>query len=67
MYQISDDYTNAMLAVLDRTPELTYLKREDLRIVCLASTKKKKSGDKIVHAECRKVPGDRKGIQSIRL
>lgn len=26
MYQISDDYTNAMLAILDRTPELTYLK-----------------------------------------
>lgn len=56
MYQISDDYTNAMLAILDRTPELTYLKREDLRIVCPASNKKKKSGDKIVHAECRKVP-----------
>lgn len=55
-WAISDEYTQMMLEVINVTPELEFLKNADVRIICLACQKKKKSGRKVTHAECRKVP-----------
>ena len=42
--------------LINTTPELAYIKNSQCRIIYLISNQAKKSGSKMVHGECEKVP-----------
>ena len=43
-------------ALIDTTPELAYIKNSQVKIVYLVSNQAKKSGNKVTHGECEKIP-----------
>lgn len=50
-------YFESMANVLiNNTPELSYIKNSQVKIVYLVSSQAKKSGAKMVHGECEKIP-----------
>ena len=42
--------------LINTAPELAYIKNSQVRIIYLVSNQAKKSGSKIVHGECEKIP-----------
>ena len=42
--------------LINTAPELAYIKNSQVRIIYLVSNQAKKSGTKIVHGECEKIP-----------
>ena len=42
--------------LIKNTPELSYIKNSQVRIIYLVSNQAKKTGSKVVHGECEKVP-----------
>ena len=42
--------------LINTAPELAYIKNSQVRIIYLVSNQAKKSGPKIVHGECEKIP-----------
>lgn len=42
--------------LIDTAPELAYIKNSQVRIVYLVSNQAKKTGAKVVHGECEKIP-----------
>lgn len=42
--------------LINTAPELAYIKNSQVRIIYLVSNQAKKSGAKIVHGECEKIP-----------
>ena len=42
--------------IINNTPELAYIKNSAVKIVYLVSNQAKKSGAKMVHGECEKIP-----------
>ena len=42
--------------LIDTEPELAYIRNSKARIIYLASNQAKKSGNKVTHGECEKIP-----------
>ena len=53
---ISEEYTEIGNKLIQMMPELKELKESDVQIIFLASDAEKKSGGKIIHGKCEKVP-----------
>ena len=49
-------FENIANKLIDTTPELAYIKNSQVKVVYLVSTQAKKTGNKVVHGECEKIP-----------
>lgn len=49
-------FENIANKLIDTTPELAYIKNSQVKIVYLVSSQAKKSGAKVIHGECEKIP-----------
>lgn len=54
-YQISEEYRVLADVVISERDDLAWLRSADVRIDYVTSTKEKKSGERFVHAECKKI------------
>ena len=54
-YQISDEYKALAKVVINERDDLSWLKNANVRIDYVTSSKEKKSGERFVHAECKKI------------
>ena len=49
-------FENIANKLIDTTPELAYIKNSQVKIVYLVSNQAKKTGAKLIHGECEKIP-----------
>ena len=49
-------FENIANKLIDTTPELAYIKNSQVKIVYLVSNQAKKTGAKVTHGECEKIP-----------
>lgn len=49
-------FENIANNLINTTPELAYIKNSQVKIVYLVSNQAKKSGNKVTHGECEKIP-----------
>ena len=49
-------FENIANKLIDTTPELAYIKNSQVKIVYLVSNQAKKTGARMIHGECEKIP-----------
>lgn len=49
-------FENIATNLINTTPELAYIKNSQVKIIYLVSNQAKKSGNKVTHGECEKIP-----------
>ena len=54
--EISEYFAKMGAQLIDTAQELAYIKNSQVKIIYLVSNQAKKSGAKMVHGECEKVP-----------